>query len=234
MSWKTAEGDESVVEYGVDGGPLNRTASGSAQTLAANYRLHGVQLTGLQPETLYTYRVRTGSQVSPVFRFRTQPTAARKSGHFRILLTGDHQLRNDDRHTPLLQAAKAALPAHHAWLNDAMDEYVEEEMGHDEWILNDIRACGADAEAVRHGKPGHAAEVMVAYAYDMIARRNPLGFFGMVHVLEGTSVSLALLVVGLVGWGPRLHPTASATENVAQNEAIAKPRVLRHSRKKPG
>jgi heme oxygenase len=27
----------------------------------------------------------------------------------------------------------------------------------------------------------------------MIARRNPLGFFGMVHVLEGTSVSLALL-----------------------------------------
>jgi hypothetical protein len=34
---------------------------------------------------------------------------------------------------------------------------------------------------------------MVAYAYDTIARRNPLGFFGMVHVLEGTSVNLALL-----------------------------------------
>lgn len=94
---------------------------------------------------------------------------------------------------PLLRACKAALPAHHVWLYDAMDEYVEEETGHDEWILNDIRACGADAEAVRHGKPGHAAEVMVAYAYDMITRRNPLGFFGMVHVLEGTSVSLALL-----------------------------------------
>ena len=34
---------------------------------------------------------------------------------------------------------------------------------------------------------------MVAYAYDTIARVHPLGFFGMVHVLEGTSVSLALL-----------------------------------------
>jgi hypothetical protein len=33
---------------------------------------------------------------------------------------------------------------------------------------------------------------MVAYAYDTIARGNPLGFFGMVHVLEGTSVALAL------------------------------------------
>ncbi len=34
---------------------------------------------------------------------------------------------------------------------------------------------------------------MVAYAYDTIARGNPVGFFGMVHVLEGTSVALALL-----------------------------------------
>jgi pyrroloquinoline quinone (PQQ) biosynthesis protein C len=98
------------------------------------------------------------------------------------------------RHTvPLLQACKAALPAHHAWLEAALDEYVEEERGHDEWILDDLRACGADAEAVRHGRPGHATEVMVAFAYDTIARRNPLAFFGMVHVLEGTSVSLALM-----------------------------------------
>ena len=97
------------------------------------------------------------------------------------------------RHTvPLLRAAKAALPAHHAWLNEAMDEYIEEETGHDEWILDDIRACGGNAEAVRHGRPAHATEVMVAYAYDTIARGNPLGFFGMVHVLEGTSVALAL------------------------------------------
>ncbi|RZT97861.1 TenA family transcriptional regulator [Rivibacter subsaxonicus] len=94
---------------------------------------------------------------------------------------------------PLLRACKAALPARHAWLEPALDEYIEEESGHDEWILDDIRTCGGDAEAVRHGRPGHATEVMVAYAYDTIARRNPLGFFGMVHVLEGTSVSLALM-----------------------------------------
>jgi len=97
------------------------------------------------------------------------------------------------RHTvPLLQAAKAALPPHHAWLREPLDDYVAEEAGHDEWILDDIRACGGDADAVRRGAPGHATEVMVAYAYDTIARGNPLGFFGMVHVLEGTSVALAL------------------------------------------
>ena len=98
------------------------------------------------------------------------------------------------RHTvPLLHACKAALPAANRWLSEPLDEYIEEEQGHDEWILNDIRAAGGDDAAVRHGPPGHATEVMVAYAYDTIARRNPLGFFGMVHVLEGTSVSLALL-----------------------------------------
>lgn len=103
------------------------------------------------------------------------------------------------RHTvPLLQAMKAALPARLAWLNGALDEYIAEEAGHDEWILDDIAACGGDAEAVRHGLPRHATEVMVAYAYDTIARGNPLGFFGMVHVLEGTSVSLALLAADAI------------------------------------
>ena len=98
------------------------------------------------------------------------------------------------RHTvPLLHACKAALPESNLWLRGPLDEYIEEEQGHDEWILNDIRAAGGDDAAVRNGPPGHATEVMVAYAYDTIARRNPLGFFGMVHVLEGTSVSLALL-----------------------------------------
>lgn len=93
---------------------------------------------------------------------------------------------------PLLQACRRALPPRHAWLERPLEEYVAEEQGHDEWILDDLRACGADAQAVRAGRPGHATEVMVAYAYDTIARGNPLGFLGMVHVLEGTSVALAL------------------------------------------
>jgi len=103
------------------------------------------------------------------------------------------------RHTvPLLQAMQAALPAQQAWQHGPLRQYIEEEAGHDEWILDDIRACGGDAGAVRHGAPGHATEVMVAYAYDTLERGNPLGFFGMVHVLEGTSVSLALLAADAI------------------------------------
>jgi pyrroloquinoline quinone (PQQ) biosynthesis protein C len=97
------------------------------------------------------------------------------------------------RHTvPLLEACRDRLPARLAWLRPALDEYVVEERGHDAWILSDIEACGADATEARDSDPAPATELMVAYAYDGIARRNPLGFLGMVHVLEGTSVALAL------------------------------------------
>lgn len=113
------------------------------------------------------------------------------------------------RHTvPLLAAMKAHLPPHHRWLEPALDEYIEEENGHDEWILNDIAAAGGHPDAVRHRQPGVATEVMVAYAYDTIQRRNPLGFFGMVHVLEGTSVSLALLAADAIQRPLRLPDAA--------------------------
>lgn len=96
------------------------------------------------------------------------------------------------KHTlPLLMACAARLPERLEWLRQAMVEYVSEELGHQEWILNDLRACGANAEEVRHGQPDLPAELMVAYAYDLIARSNPVGFLGMVLVLEGTSVEVA-------------------------------------------
>ncbi|MDP1522325.1 MAG: iron-containing redox enzyme family protein [Methylotenera sp.] len=96
------------------------------------------------------------------------------------------------KHTiPLLMLCGSKLPEHYEWLREAVAEYIEEELGHQEWILNDINACGTDAETVRHGQPGLSTEIMVAYAYDMINRVNPIGFFGMVLVLEGTSVALA-------------------------------------------
>jgi len=96
------------------------------------------------------------------------------------------------KHTvPLLMACGARLPETHGWLRTAIAEYIAEEHGHEEWILNDIAASGGDARAVRAGAPAPATELLVAYVYDFIARRNPVGFFGMVHVLEGTSIALA-------------------------------------------
>ena len=99
------------------------------------------------------------------------------------------------RHTvPLLMATGARLGQDYEWVRGAIAEYIAEEYGHQEWILNDIAACGGDAESVRQGQPGQPIELMVAFLYDQIQRGNPMGFFGMVHVLEGTSVAIALTV----------------------------------------
>ena len=96
------------------------------------------------------------------------------------------------KHTvPLLMSCGGRLPERLNWLRTAVAEYISEEIGHEEWILNDIKASGGDAEAVRNGQPGLATELMVAYAYDTIQRISPAGFFGMVYVLEGTSIALA-------------------------------------------
>lgn len=103
------------------------------------------------------------------------------------------------KHTsPLLMACGGRVPESHEWIRTALAHYIEEEIGHQEWILNDIRACGGDAEAVRHGKPNMHTELMVAYAYDTIMRNNPCGFFGMVFVLEGTSIQLATNAAGVM------------------------------------
>ena len=96
------------------------------------------------------------------------------------------------KHTvPLMMACGAKLPPRLEFVRKALVEYIDEEYGHDEWILNDLDACGANKEAIRTGKPDVSIELMVAYLYDQINRGNPAAFFGMVQVLEGTSIELA-------------------------------------------
>ncbi|MGH1430011.1 MAG: TenA family transcriptional regulator [Neptuniibacter sp.] len=103
------------------------------------------------------------------------------------------------KHTvPLLMACGSRLPEEYNWLQQAIAEYIEEEIGHEKWILNDLEKTGLDPEVIQLGKPSLATEVMVAYAYHQIDRVNPLAFFGMVHVLEGTSTALATQTAELV------------------------------------
>ena len=85
----------------------------------------------------------------------------------------------------------ARLPESKEWLREAVAEYIDDEMGHQEWVLNDVQCSGGDKDLARQSRPYFATELMVAYAYDLINRINPLGFFGMVHVLEGTSIAMA-------------------------------------------
>ena len=96
------------------------------------------------------------------------------------------------KHTvPFLMSMGARLDDNHRWLHNVAIEYMEEEVGHEEWILNDIEAIGGNKEDVRNATPALATQLLIAYNYDYIARKNPVGFLGMVYMLESTSTQIA-------------------------------------------
>lgn len=113
------------------------------------------------------------------------------------------------RHTvPLLIASASRLGEERGALRAALTRYIAEEAGHEQWILDDLRACGDDPEAARRAPPAPATELMVAYVYDYIARVNPAGFLGMVHVLEGTSSAIATSAAQVIARTLELPPAA--------------------------
>jgi len=122
-------------------------------------------------------------------------------GHFtkETYLCFLNQAYHHVRHTtPLLMAAGGRLGLHQEWARKTISNYIVEEIGHEQWILDDIEALGYARSVFADGEPPITSEVMVAYLYDYIQRMNPMGIFGMVLVLEGTSSGLAPTVAMLV------------------------------------
>jgi pyrroloquinoline quinone (PQQ) biosynthesis protein C len=134
-----------------------------------------------------TAEARGAFQALPILGEAVQGRVSRED-YIAFLVQAYHHVRHT---TPLLMACGSRLPARLEWLREAIAEYIEEEVGHQEWILDDLQALGVPRQAVLDAGPSAATELMVAYAYDTIQRGNPVGFFGMVLVLEGTSVALA-------------------------------------------
>jgi hypothetical protein len=101
------------------------------------------------------------------------------------------------KHTFPLLALAASMTRDERY-QEGLVEYMNEERGHEKWILNDISAMGGDAEAVARGKPGVPCQAMVGYCYYAIQWISPYAILGMVHVLEGLSVQLAHQLAGSV------------------------------------
>ncbi|MBT7542898.1 MAG: iron-containing redox enzyme family protein [Gammaproteobacteria bacterium] len=96
------------------------------------------------------------------------------------------------KHTvPLMMKMGSTLSYSNERFLESAKDYINEEFGHEKWILGDIENCGYDAKIIENEKENFQTELMISYAYDIINRKNPLSFFGMVYVLEGTSVDLA-------------------------------------------
>jgi pyrroloquinoline quinone (PQQ) biosynthesis protein C len=99
---------------------------------------------------------------------------------------------------PLLASAAARCGADDHLYQTALFEYIEEERGHELWILEDIDALGGNAESVSRSNPRLPCKVMVGHAHYLIDHVSPYALLGMVHVLEGMAVALAGSVVSAI------------------------------------
>jgi pyrroloquinoline quinone (PQQ) biosynthesis protein C len=92
---------------------------------------------------------------------------------------------------PLLALAASRCCSADRQYQTALFEYLDEERGHDEWILEDIEALGGDPESVRQSSPHFPCKIMVGHAYYLVDHVSPYALLGMIHVLEGMAVALA-------------------------------------------
>jgi len=63
-------------------------------------------------------------------------------------------------------------------------ERIEEEKGHEAWVLEDIEAIGGDVRAARHAPPSPPAQAMIAFNYYACERVHPCSVIGMLYMLE--------------------------------------------------
>ncbi|UII32770.1 fibronectin type III domain-containing protein [Fulvivirga ulvae] len=120
VSWKTDNGTNPTVRYGLSANNLAQTVYGTTVNLEPKdytyntpYHWHNVKLTGLTPDTGYYYEVRSGaSDRSEVHYFRTPPALGSKKDKLRFIVLGDHQVLNYQgspymKFNELVQAAKS-------------------------------------------------------------------------------------------------------------------------------
>src|SRR5512140_784821 len=79
--------------------------------------------------------------------------------YVRFLTTAYHLVRHT---VPLLMACGARLPDRLGWTRGQLKEYVNEEYGHEQWILDDLAACGVDASAIAQSAPELSVELLVS------------------------------------------------------------------------
>lgn len=120
ISWKSDKAGTPVVLYGTDAENLSFRKEGSYEQLSDSYFWNSVQLTGLEAETFYYYKVVFNDEESDVYRFRTmQEKGDRKP--MRILLMGDHQIKSRSGYEWLMKAAQRKIEEKYGKIEENID-----------------------------------------------------------------------------------------------------------------
>ena len=85
---------------------------------------------------------------------------------------------------PVMAAAAARCGDEFREVRYALYERIEEEKGHEAWVLEDIEAMGGDVAAAGREPPSYPVQAMIAYNYYAVERLHPCSVLGMLYMLE--------------------------------------------------
>jgi pyrroloquinoline quinone (PQQ) biosynthesis protein C len=88
---------------------------------------------------------------------------------------------------PVMAAAAAHCDDHFREVRYELYERIQEEKGHETWVLEDIEAIGGDVSSVKAGAPSAPVQAMIAFNYHGAERVHPCSVLGMLYMLEVVS-----------------------------------------------
>jgi pyrroloquinoline quinone (PQQ) biosynthesis protein C len=88
---------------------------------------------------------------------------------------------------PVMAAAAARCSDRFRGVRYDLYERIEEEKGHEAWVLEDLEALGGDVPGVRANPPSAPVQAMIAFNYYGAERVHPCSVLGMLYMLEVVS-----------------------------------------------
>lgn len=85
---------------------------------------------------------------------------------------------------PVMAAAAARCGDEFRDVRYALYERIEEEKGHEAWVLEDIGAMGGDVSGAGATAPSIPVQAMIAFNYYAAERVHPCSVLGMLYMLE--------------------------------------------------
>lgn len=88
---------------------------------------------------------------------------------------------------PVMAASAARCGDDFRDVRYALYERIEEEKGHESWVLEDVAAVGGDVAGVQAKLPSAPVQAMIAFNYYGAERVHPCSVLGMLYMLEVVS-----------------------------------------------
>ena len=85
---------------------------------------------------------------------------------------------------PIMSAAAARCDDRLRNIRYELYERIEEEKGHEEWVLEDLGALGGDVAGAKGAAPSAPVQAMIGFNYYASERVHPCSVLGMLYVLE--------------------------------------------------